>query len=451
MFERFFSRKKALTSVSSGRPGWWWSPHVIKEPFAGAWQQNQEICREDLTANHAVFACMTQIASDNAKMAFRLGRTDDRGIWQRIPASDSSRFVATLTKKPNPYQNWGQFIEYWQLSKQSRGNTYAYKDRDSSGNVQALHVLDPQRVWPLVGERGDVYYQIGGEKLTTPDFVDVDHVVPASEILHDRFNCLFHPLCGISPLYAAALPALQGLNIQKNSITHFGNNSMPGGVLTAPGQISEAQIARLRETWESTHGGPRAGRLAVLGDGMQYTPIAMTASDSQLVEQLEWTARQVCSVFHVPPWLIGIGEEPSGNDVSARTMRYYVQCLQSLLIAIQRVMDNGLPIGRSESYQFDTHSLMMMDPSAQMTFLEHGVKAALISPNEGRERLNFPPKEGGDDVYLQQQNWSLGALARRDNATAPAATSTPTPSEDESLSETEQRALVLMLEKELNS
>jgi phage portal protein BeeE len=30
-------------------------------------------------------------------------------------------------------------------------------------------------------------------------------IVPAREIIHDRFNCLFHPLVGISPLYAAAL------------------------------------------------------------------------------------------------------------------------------------------------------------------------------------------------------------------------------------------------------
>jgi phage portal protein BeeE len=34
--------------------------------------------------------------------------------------------------------------------------------------------------------------------------------------------------------------------------------------------------------------------------------------------------------------------------------------------------------------------------------------------NEKRRRLDLLPVEGGDDVYLQQQNYSLTALAKRD-------------------------------------
>ncbi|WP_416381322.1 hypothetical protein, partial [Klebsiella pneumoniae] len=38
--------------------------------------------------------------------------------------------------------------------------------------------------------------------------------VPAREVIHDRFNCLFHPLIGLSPIYAAGLAAMQGHHIQ---------------------------------------------------------------------------------------------------------------------------------------------------------------------------------------------------------------------------------------------
>ena len=78
----------------------------------------------------------------------------------------------------------------------------------------------------------------------------VAQTIPADEIIHDRFNCLFHPLVGISPLYAAKLAANQGLRIQENSALFFGNMSRPSGILTAPEQISDETAERLARTAE---------------------------------------------------------------------------------------------------------------------------------------------------------------------------------------------------------
>ena len=38
----------------------------------------------------------------------------------------------------------------------------------------------------------------------------------------------------------------------------------------------------------------------------------------------------------------------------------------------------------------------------------------MIAPNEGRRQLDLPPVPGGDTPYLQVQNYSLEALAKRD-------------------------------------
>jgi hypothetical protein len=48
-----------------------------------------------------------------------------------------------------------------------------------------------------------------------------------------------------------------------------------------------------------------------------------------------------------------------------------------------------------------------------------------LSPNEGRQKLNLPPVKGGDNPFLQQQNYSLEALAKRDAKDDPFATSKP--------------------------
>jgi hypothetical protein len=71
-----------------------------------------------------------------------------------------------------------------------------------------------------------------------------------------------------------------------------------------------------------------------------------------------------------------------------------------------------------------------MDSPTMIDFIAKGIGAGVLKPNEGRALLNSKPVEGGDTPYLQQQNYSLAALNRRDQAT-PAPPSTPAPSNDD--------------------
>ena len=112
--------------------------------------------------------------------------------------------------------------------------------------------------------------------------------------------CLFHPLIGVSPMFASGLAARQGLNIQGGSATFFANGSQPGGVLTAPGAISDDTATRLANFWNTNFTGANAGRIAVVGDGMKYETMTMSAADAQLIEQLKWTADVVCSTLPRP-------------------------------------------------------------------------------------------------------------------------------------------------------
>jgi hypothetical protein len=48
-----------------------------------------------------------------------------------------------------------------------------------------------------------------------------------------------------------------------------------------------------------------------------------------------------------------------------------------------------------------------------------------MSPNEGRAKFDLKPVTGGESPYLQQQNYSLEALAKRDAQADPFAPNTP--------------------------
>lgn len=394
--------RKSLSPVDN-RGGWWpW----VREPFSGAWQRNIEIEHDTVVANHAVFACMTLIASDIAKLRIKLVQKDSDGIWSEI----SNPAYSPVLRKPNGFQTRIQFMESWMLSKLSRGNTYVLKKRDLRGVVNGLYVLDPTRVRPLISSDGSIFYQLYGDDLNQ---IEDSLVVPARDIIHDRFNCLFHPLVGLSPIFANGLAAVQGLKMQEHSARFFGNNANPGGILTAPGEIDDDTAKRLKEYWESNYTGKNAGKIAVLGDGLKYQQLQIAATDAQLVEQLKWSAEVVCSTFHVPGFLIGVGAEPTYNNVSNLTLRYYSQCLQKLMEDAEACLDEGLGMdGVTLGTEFDEEALMRLDAMTQMDVLEKS--KGKLTVNEQRKRLNQKPVAGGDTVYLQEQDHSLEWLSRRD-------------------------------------
>ena len=413
LFGLEITRAKALSSVPGSNGGWL---PLIREPFAGAWQRNKEISPDTVLAHHAVYACITLIASDMGKMRAKLVQKDADGIWSEV--STASPFHPVL-RKPNRYQNHIQFKEWWATSKLVRGNTYALKERDSRGVVRALYLLDPSRVQVLVAPNGEVFYQLQQDNLS--GLLEEGGVtVPAREIIHDRINCLFHPLVGVSPIYAAGMAAQIGLSIERNADGFFGRGSNPSGILTAPTEIKQETAERLSDRWEKGFGGSNSGKVAVLGSGLDYKAIRMTAVDAQMIEHLKWTAENVASAFHVPPFKIGVGTMPTYQNGEILDQRYYSDCLQSHIEQFELCMDEGLGIGegvttgdKTLGVELDLDALLRMDSATQIDTLVKGTRGSVLTPNEARRKLDLAPLEGGDTIYLQHQDYPMEKVFNR--------------------------------------
>ncbi|WP_049294039.1 phage portal protein [Franconibacter helveticus] len=440
MWNPFRRKEKALQQPAS-RGGWM---SLIHEPFAGAWQRNLEINQTTVLSFHAVFACISLIASDIAKMPVRLMRRDSNGIWKE----NNNGSTARIYRRPNAFQNRMQFFECWLNSKLCYGNTVVLKIRNTRGEITELRILDWNKVTPLVADDGSVFYQINPDNMTG---VESSVTVPAREVIHDRFNCLFHPLIGLSPIYAAGLAAMQGHHIQENSAFFFRNGSKPSGVIEVPGSISEENARILKNNWDTGYTGENAGKTAMLSNGAKYNPISMSADDAKVVEQLQMSEKIVCSTFHVPAYKAGVGELPSYDNIEALEQQYYSQCLQTLIESIELLLDEAFELEGDTGTEFDVNALLRMDSERRIKTLGEGVKNTILTPNEARRSENLPPVTGGDELYLQQQNYSLGALARRDASDDPfGKSSAPAPSqpasdEGKALSDAEQSAAKAML------
>jgi phage portal protein BeeE len=122
---------------------------------------------------------------------------------------------------------------------------------------------------------------------------------------------------------------------------------------------------------------------------------------------------------------------PNYNNVEALDQQYYSQCLQNLFENIEISLDEGLGltdlVGKTYGTEFDLDNLMRMDTATLLKALSDGVRGGLLAPNEGRKRLGYKPVEGGDTPYLQHQDYSLAALAKRDASDDPFAATGPAP------------------------
>lgn len=377
-------------------------------------QRDVEVVVDKVLAHPTVYACVTLIASDVAKVGLELRMREDEGYWE---VTQNPAFSPVL-RKPNHYQTRQQFIETWMISKLQRGNTYVLKVRDARRVVVKLYVLDPTRVQPLVAPNGDVFYQLNSDDLSGLP-IDLP-AVPASEVIHDRMECLFHPLVGTSPIFACGVAATLGLRIDAAAARFFQNMSRPSGVLTAPAAISDEVAARLKREWESNYTADKIGKVAVLGDSLKFESMAIDATDAQQTEQLELSDKRICSSFHVPGFMVGVGEQPSYDNVQALWQQYYNQCLQKHFEAIEAVLDEGLGIaGTTLRTEFCLDDLLRMDSKTLAEVEGLKVQRGIASPNEARAKFNLEPAEGGDSPMVQQQNYSLAALAKRDASADP--------------------------------
>ena len=385
-------------------------PSYFNAPFAQGWIASVRECNDaSLLAFSAVFACVSIISSDLAKLPVRVLRTRPDGGTEAVPDHP----VARLLARPNPYQTRVDFFQQWLASMLLSGNGYAFKSRSAAGAVAALHVLDPARVRVLVADDGAAFYEITSPQGTA--------TLPASEVVHHRVFTAAHPLSGISPMYAAASSAAVGARIVMNSNRFFANAARPSGALLAPGKISKETAQRLKEEFARNYSGDNTGSPAVLSEGLTWTSMTLTASDSQLIEQLRYSVEDVARAFRVPSFLLGDMTKATYRNSEQLMRLYYSGCLQYHIEALEARLDADLGIEAGHGVEFDLDALLRSDSAGRFEVYKAGIGSGVLTINEARRSEGLPPVAGGDVPFIQVQNVPLSVAA---SAKAPPA---PTP------------------------
>ena len=352
----------------------------------------------------AVYACVRILAEGIAGLPLHLYKCGKNG--SREKAVDHPLYFL-LHDEPNPEMTSFVFRETLMTHLLLYGNCYCQIIRDGRGQVAALYPLIPNQMSVDRDEKGQLYYTYlrNGEEADTMKKGTV-YLLP-EDVLH--IPALgFDGLVGYSPIAMAKNSIGMGLACEEYGAKFFANGAAPSGVLEHPGTIKD--ITRLRESWNAIYGGSKnAGKVAILEEGMHYSPISISPNEAQFLETRKFQVDEIARIFHVPPHMIGDLERSTFSNIEQQSLEFVKYTLNPWVCRWEQALTRSLlsPKEKREySIKFNVDGLLRGDYQSRMNGYAVGRQNGWMSANDIREleNLDHIPAEQGGDLYLVNGN-----------------------------------------------
>jgi HK97 family phage portal protein len=315
------------------------------------------------------------------------------------------------------------------------GNLYGELQRDEGNDVVAIWPRNPSKTRPrrlLHATRIEaepwrpfpVNLPAGTMVFETTDGMDMEsdmaglqpaRIIPAEDMLHVPGMALDGRV-GQSVVWLARQTIGLALALEKYGAKYFGNNARPGGVLTMPTNVKPEDKETAKRSWMEAHGGENQGRIAVLGPGWGFEPIANDPEKSQTIEARKYTRSEICAIFHVPPHMVG--DVDKGRANTEQLAQEYIQyTLSPWLVGIKQEWKRKLfphtGVGRTPRnnfmVDFDLSDMMRAESAAREKFYATGKQWGFLNSNDCRamEKLNPIEDETVGESYWMPVNMTL--------------------------------------------
>lgn len=352
----------------------------------------------------AVYSCVRILSEAVAGLPLHFYRyTDDGGKEKAI----DHPLYNLLHDEPNPEMTSFIFRETLMTHLLLWGNAYAQIIRNGKNEVIALYPLMPNKMDVSRDKSGQLYYTY----VTQPEEAhtmkgNIVYLNP-SEVLHIPGLGFDGPV-GYSPIAMAKNAIGMAVACEEYGAKFFANGAAPGGVLEHPGTIKDPQ--RVRESWQSTFGGSgNSNKVAVLEEGMKYTPIGISPEQAQFLETRKFQINEIARIFRVPPHMVGDLEKSSFSNIEQQSLEFVKYTLDPWIVRWEQSIRRALltPEEKKKYFvKFNLEGLLRGDYQSRMNGYAIGRQNGWMSANDIRELENqdrIPAEEGGD-LYLVNGN-----------------------------------------------
>lgn len=402
--------------------------------FFGGTTSGKAVTERSAMQMTAVYSCVRILSEAVAGLPLHLYKYTDSG--GKAMALDHPLY-RLLHDEPNPEMSSFVFRETLMTHLLLWGNAYAQIIRNGKNEIVALYPLMPNKMSVDRDEDGRLYYTYyrgTDEAIKNKEFAVT---LQPSDVLHIP-GLGFDGLVGYSPIAMAKNAIGMAIACEEYGAKFFANGAAPGGVLEHPGTIKDPQ--RVRESWQSTFGGSgNANKIAVLEEGMKYTPIGISPEQAQFLETRKFQINEIARIFRVPPHMVGDLEKSSFSNIEQQSLEFVKYTPDPWVIrweqSIQRSLLNS---EEKKKYfaKFNVEGLLRGDYQSRMNGYAIGRQNGWMSANDIRELENLDriPAEDGGDLYLINGNMlplkNAGAFA-------------DTPTDDGKEEETDEEVLEL--------
>ena len=372
--------------------------------FMGGTTSGKAVTERSAMQMTAVYSCVRILAEAVAGLPLHVYRYNAQGGTEK---AINHPLYLLLHDEPNPEMSSFVFRETLMTHLLLWGNAYAQIIRNGKGEVIALYPLMPNKMSVDRDDKGQLYYTYTRSTDEAPTMQGVTVTLKPSDVLHIP-GLGFDGLVGYSPIAMAKNAIGMAIACEEYGAKFFANGAAPGGVLEHPGTIKDPQ--RVRDSWQSTFGGSgNANKIAVLEEGMKYTPIAISPEQAQFLETRKFQINEIARIFRVPPHMVGDLEKSSFSNIEQQSLEFVKYTLDPWVIRWEQSLMRALLSGSEKKeyfVKFNLEGLLRGDYVSRMNGYAIGRQNGWMSANDIRELENLDriPAEEGGDLYLINGN-----------------------------------------------
>lgn len=372
--------------------------------FLGGSTSGKNVNERSAMQMTAVYSCVRILSEAVAGLPLHLYRYGADGSKEK---AEDNLLYFLLHDEPNPEMTSFVFRETLMTHLLLWGNGYAQIIRNGKGEVVALYPLMPNRMMVNRDDKGQLYYeyQTSNDDAKTTKGGTVR--LKPTDVLHIP-GLGFDGLVGYSPIAMAKNAIGMAIACEEYGAKFFANGATPGGLLEYPGTVKDPE--RVRESWNKGFGGSNnANKVAILEEGMKYTPISISPNEAQFLETRKFQINEIARIFRVPPHMVGDLEKSSFSNIEQQSLEFVKYTLEPWLIRWEQSMARVLiSQGDKADYfiKFNVDGLLRGDYESRMNGYATARQNGWMSANDIREleNLDLIPAEDGGDLYLINGN-----------------------------------------------
>jgi HK97 family phage portal protein len=249
-----------------------------------------------------VYACVSRIMSDIASLNLVI---KDRKTKKNVENHDA----LALLQKPCSFMTQYDFMEFLIASLELSGDFFAGYDQINTATKEpkslfpfypaAISVIGSTEAGKIV-ERYE-YAQTGGKK-----------IIPVEQMLQLKY---YNPkpngyLTGLSPLSAASMAYQTDKQASIWNINAITNGTALDVVLETDKDVPDEKVrTEMIQSFTQKYAGARNARKpALLANGVKAKSLSLSPKDVEFLNQRKLTREEICTIYRVPPALVGIFE-----------------------------------------------------------------------------------------------------------------------------------------------